>query len=61
MLAVNHLPISFVSNEGFIKFMEVVEPGYHIPSTGNIHNRLNMAYGEVRKKLLTENKKLNIN
>ncbi|KYN09799.1 Zinc finger BED domain-containing protein 1 [Trachymyrmex cornetzi] len=58
MIAINQLPISFVSSEGFKDFMKVIEPNYSIPSRGSIYYRLKMAYNQIREKLSLEISKI---
>ncbi|XP_026828422.1 zinc finger BED domain-containing protein 1 [Ooceraea biroi] len=54
MIALTLLPISTVSNPGFIQFMNVIEPTYKVPSAPTMTVRINMAFEEIKKAVLSK-------
>jgi hypothetical protein len=47
IIAVNQMPISFCSSEGFKQFMAVVEPNYKICKEGAIKSRMKVLRSSV--------------
>ncbi|KAL4131395.1 hypothetical protein QTP88_008711 [Uroleucon formosanum] len=61
MIAVNQMPISFCSSEGFKQFMAVVEPNYKICKEGAIKSRMKVlrsSVTEIIKKKLRDSKSI---
>lgn len=54
MIALTLLPISTVSNPGFIQFMNVIEPTYKVPSAPTMTARINMAFEEIKMAVLSK-------
>lgn len=51
MIAEDMLPISFVENSRFKKFMKLLEADYSIPSRPTITNRLKLEYNALKTKI----------
>ncbi|XP_060859967.1 E3 SUMO-protein ligase ZBED1-like [Metopolophium dirhodum] len=61
MIAVNQMPISFCSSEGFKQFMAVVEPNYKICKEGAIKSRMKVlrsSVTEIIQKKLRDSKSI---
>lgn len=58
MIAMNQMPLSFCSSQGFRHFMEVVEPNYKPCSTETLKNRLKLFLNEIKEIIKNELKDL---
>ena len=51
MIAVDMRPIRIVKCDGFLRLMNFVEPGYHVPSTTHISSLIERRFTQLESKL----------